>query len=308
MKNRGDQILLILRIFGILLGISLLVYQIFLLLRDFNWFILSLKDLINVFLTFGINILAVVSIMTAWKLILGEMGRNISLINIYSGFNLSLVARYIPGTIWGYLSRGEWLKREHNVPYAMTHFCSIIETIGIIFASIFVVMQGLFTTRETLFSLLLFIIFLIGSWASLNWLILWKPTRRLFRLEDNFVFQFPLLKWIVIFILFTVMWYGFGFGLMVFARIIDFQITFPHFLEISSVYALAWFIGFIVPFVPSGLGLREYSLTILLVSQFGLAKSDASFIAIGFRVLVSMAELIWILFGLSKKTLTRLIK
>ena len=306
MKNRGNQILLVLRIFGILLGCGLLVYQIFLLLRDFNWFILSPKDLINVLLAFGINVLAIILMMTAWRLILGEMGRNISLINIFSDYNLSLVARYIPGTIWGYLSRGEWLKREHNVPYAMTHFCSIIETIGIVFASIFVLAQGMFATSEILFSLLFCIIFLIGSWASLNWLILWKPTRRLFRLEDNYVFQFPLLKWIVVFILYTGMWYGYGLGLTVFTRAIDFQITFPHILEISSIYALAWFIGFIVPFVPSGLGLREYSLTILLVAQFGIAQSDASFIAIGFRVLVSIAELLWVLFGLSKKTLTKI--
>ena len=306
MKNRGNQILLVLRIFGILLGCSLLVYQIFLLLRDFNWFIISPKDLINALLAFGIHILAIILMMTAWKLILGEMGPNISLINIFSGFNLSLVARYIPGTIWGYLSRGEWLKREHNVPYAVSHFCSIIETIGIVFASIFVVTQGLFATREIFFSLLFCIVFLIGSWASLNWLILWKPTRRLFRLEDNYVFQFPLSKWIIVFILFTCMWYGYGLGLTVFASAIDLHITFPHILEISSIYALAWFIGFIVPFVPSGLGLREYSLTILLVSQFGMAMSDASFIAIGFRVLVSIAELLWILYGLTKKTLPRL--
>jgi glycosyltransferase 2 family protein len=306
MKNRGNQILIVLRICGIVLGCSLLVYQIISLLQDFNWFILSPKDLINVTLTFGISILAIISMMTAWKIILGEMGHNISLINIFFGFNLSLVARYIPGTVWGYLSRGEWLKREHKVPYAVTHFSSIIETIGIVFANIFVVTQGLFVTREIFFSLLLCIAFTIGSWASLNWLILWKPTRRLFRLEDNYVFKFPLSKWIVVFILFMVMWYGFGLGLLVLANVIDFRITFPHFLEMSSVYALAWLIGFIVPFVPSGLGLREFSLTILLASQFGMTKSDASFIAIGFRLLVSLAELLWIVFGLTKKTLSRL--
>jgi len=291
---------------GILLGSSFLIFQIFSSLRGFNWSILSPSVFKSALLALGLSIFATVLQMTAWKLILEGIGHNISIIDVFSGFSLSFVARYIPGTVWGYLARGEWLKRDHKVPYSLTNIGSIVETIGIVFANLLVVIQGLLLSRSFYLSLLFGIVFLIGSWAFLNLIILWKPTRRLFRLENNNILKFPFLKWALVFILFIGMWCCYGSGLLVFAKAIDFQVTITFFLGINSIYALAWFLGFIVPFLPSGLGLREYSLTILLIAQFGLVKSDASFIAIGFRVLVSIAEFLWILFGLTKKSLIRL--
>ena len=300
MNTRSKKFLLVLRIIGIIFGISLLIYQIFSLLRDFNWSILTPSVLLNALLAFGINILAILLHMTAWKVVLDGMGHKISITDIFSGFSISFVARYIPGTVWGYLSRGEWLKREQNVPYSISHFCSIVETIGFMSANLFVMIQGLVLARNIPFTILFIVVFVVGSWASLNLFILWKPARRLFRLENN-IYQFPFPKWLVVFLLFCVMWYCYGISLTIFANSIHLQLSSEHILLISSIYALSWFIGFIIPFIPSGLGLREYTLTILLAAQFGLEKSDASFIAIGFRVLVSLAELFWILFGLSNK-------
>lgn len=155
-------------------------------------------------------------------------------------------------------------------------------------------------------TVILLIAFFIGSWALINLVISWKPTRRLFRLEDKSLVRLPLPKWSAILVLFLLMWYCYGLSLIFFARGIEPQLTFSSIFIFSSSYSLAWFLGFIVLFLPSGLGLREYSLTLLLMAQFGVLKANASFIAIGFRVLISIAELLWIGFGLARKSLIHL--
>ena len=42
-------------------------------------------------------------------------------------YSLSFLARYIPGSIWGYLSRSEWLLHDYQVSYASSNYGSILE-------------------------------------------------------------------------------------------------------------------------------------------------------------------------------------
>jgi hypothetical protein len=303
MRTRGSQFLIILRILGIFLGVGILVYQILSSLRGFNWAVVDNNIAINLLLALACTTFAVVLQMTAWKMVLGGFNHDLSLAEIFSGFSLSFVARLIPGTIWGYLTRGEWLNREHAVPYAITNISSIVETLGYVSANLLIVFQGLLAVKSAIYGPVFLILIAFAGWAAINFFILWNPARRLFHLEQHKILHFPLLKWMAVFFLCIAMWYCYGLGLVIFANTLNFQVTLINALEISAVYALAWFIGFIVPFIPTGLGLREYSLAILLVAQFGLIKSDASFIAIGFRILVSLAELLWIAYGLLNKTM-----
>ncbi len=306
MKRHGNLILLILRIFGTVLGIGFLIFQVFSSFRGFTWPVFTSRIIINIFLALVFSVLAVVFQMTAWNIVLEGIHQKISLLDVFTGFNLSFVARLIPGTVWGYLTRGDWLKREHGIAYAMTNLASIVETFGYLAANLFIVMQGFLSVDSISNSIIFVIIFLIGTWAFLNLLISWKPARRLFRLDQNQILQFPLPQWIMVFSLSLGMWYCYGISLLVFSNTIKFQFSFIHVLEISAVYALAWLLGFIVPFLPTGLGLREYSLTILLIAQFGFIKADAAVLAIGFRITVSLAEFIWIAFGVANKALLTL--
>jgi uncharacterized membrane protein YbhN (UPF0104 family) len=141
--KKQNHILLFLRIIGITFGSGFLAYQIFTSVRNFDWSILSLNASKNLLLALCLSIIGVMLQMIAWKVILQGAGQEISLIHVFSGFNLSFVARYIPGTVWGYLSRGEWLKREHEIPYAITNYSSIIETIGLVSANLLIFFQGL---------------------------------------------------------------------------------------------------------------------------------------------------------------------
>jgi uncharacterized membrane protein YbhN (UPF0104 family) len=306
--KKQNNILLVLRVIGITLGSGFLAYQIFIAVRDFDWSILSPNASKNLLLALCLSIIGVMLQMIAWKVILQGAGQEISLIKVFSGFNLSFIARYIPGTVWGYLTRGEWLKREHEVPYAMTNYSSVIETIGLVSANLLIFFQGMILDKLVYFIILFIILITVGSWAFINFLVLWKPTRRLFRFETHKIIKFSFTKWIIIFALSILLWYCYGLTLTIFANSINSSITFSDTIKMSALYALAWLIGFIVPFLPSGLGLRDYSLAILLLAQFGVERVDATFIAIGFRLIISMAEIFWILFGLINKSVRRINK
>ena len=56
----------------------------------------------------------------------------------------------------------------------------------------------------------------------------------------------------------------------------------PTFLFLLGAYAFAWLVGFVVPFAPSGLGVREATLVALLAPVFGAAPATA--LSVGLRL------------------------
>jgi uncharacterized membrane protein YbhN (UPF0104 family) len=62
-------------------------------------------------------------------------------------------------------------------------------------------------------------------------------------------------------------------------------------------YALAWTAGFLIPLVPSGLGARETVLSSLLIQQLQLSAQSASAVSVACRIVVYVAELMWLVAG-----------
>ena len=56
----------------------------------------------------------------------------------------------------------------------------------------------------------------------------------------------------------------------------------PAFSFLLAAYTLAWLVGFIVPFAPSGLGVREATLVALLAPELGVAPATA--LTVGLRL------------------------
>jgi hypothetical protein len=66
--------------------------------------------------------------------------------------------------------------------------------------------------------------------------------------------------------------------------------------EATGAYALAWLAGFLVIFLPAGLGVRESVLAMLLAPWF--TPGEAIFIAVLARLWWVLAEAVWIVIGL----------
>lgn len=94
-------------------------------------------------------------------------------------------------------------------------------------------------------------------------------------------------------------WFLFGLPFQQMAVAIYPHIENLSWLEASSIFALAWCAGFVVVFIPAGIGVRESALTLLLanIMPVGAALSLALFtrvawiVAEGFWILITM---IWI--------------
>jgi hypothetical protein len=116
--------------------------------------------------------------------------------------------------------------------------------------------------------------------------------------------DFPVKNWIVGFLLF--MLNGMIYGFVVWLLISSTQPGAAGFnlniwLSISEVYNLAWLIGFIIIFVPSGLGLRELTLSYLLATQMGIGMERATFISVLMRLLMAGTELLFVGIGFLSK-------
>jgi uncharacterized membrane protein YbhN (UPF0104 family) len=59
---------------------------------------------------------------------------------------------------------------------------------------------------------------------------------------------------------------------------------------LTAVYSFAWLVGFIVPLLPGGLGLRDGALVALLASRIGAVPATA--VAIALRLAATSAELL----------------
>ena len=66
-------------------------------------------------------------LMAAWGAIMASQGVVLRPAAIVQGYLLSFLPRYIPGSVWGYLSRNEWLARYHGVGYGVATLTSFME-------------------------------------------------------------------------------------------------------------------------------------------------------------------------------------
>jgi glycosyltransferase 2 family protein len=62
----------------------------------------------------------------------------------------------------------------------------------------------------------------------------------------------------------------------------------PNFFWLTAAYAFAWLLGFLVPFLPGGLGLREGTLVAFLAPTYGVGV--ATTLALALRLANTLGE------------------
>lgn len=299
----------ILYVLGMLLGGGLFVYQLARSILSFSGSELRVEAPGLIFLAF----LAVIVVrgvqMTAWHALMRNLAPSLQWIDVAEKYTITLLSRYIPGSIWGYISRAEWMREEHKISYGTTNYVSIIEIGLVILTCLQVVCLYALSTSTgwlTLLLILLLAVLLVLPWWLLNQINGWgwfqRLMVRLFRVFETKPISFT--TWLKAALLDLLAWYGFGLS---FKWILEsFQPAAVARLDLATmIYSLAWLAGFLVVFVPSGLGIREQSI-ITLADRFQLAATAVSTGAsILIRLLITGSELVWVLIGLSIKWLRR---
>jgi uncharacterized membrane protein YbhN (UPF0104 family) len=240
--------------------------------------------------------------MLAWRRIMQQLGYPLALGPVVTGFFWSFVPRYIPGSVWGYWSRGAWLSGKHGISYRASTFGSLLE-IGLGCATALVVGGGyLLAARYARSSVL------IGALAALTaaTIVLVPVTRsvgvRFFGVRVAGSPATRMVGWAGTLAFYMLAWLSFGLCAFYIARAF-FVPNLDTGIFVGAA-ALAWLTGFLAVIVPSGLGVRELALTALLTAA-GMPAWQGGLIAVVFRFVIVFVELVWLVIGLLVGTARR---
>ena len=301
----------ILYLLGLVLGAGLFVYQLGLGMGslksiNFQWSIIW-----QLFGIVGLLALALLLQILDWQIVLRGLEINIPFIDVSKGYVYSFLPRYIPGSVWGYLSRGEWMKREHGVSYSLTNLASILEIL-ITFISGLMVLALAFT--QTTGVELVYRICLIVLLPIIIWFVIKLTIKRITQSDWHWKHLLtPLLvvnlkTWLVWILFYSIHLIVEGLGLFLTIQLfwpeIVVGINIGSILISASIFSLGWMIGLMVIFVPAGLGVREVIVTGLINMVFGVNWEISALIATFFRLNYMIAEMIWLLWGVLSKGIT----
>jgi hypothetical protein len=299
--------------FGLVLGGLLLIYQIILSIKSINDYSLPNTNIIHLFFALLFIITAIFFQILSWIILIYD--RNLieksRIIELIKGYAFSFLPRYIPGSIWGYISRSEWLYQKFSVSYNKSNSTSILELASTITANLIILFLWINYAylREKLYLTLIFII----TFPILVWLLI----RALFTIINKFkikIFNFKfielnsatLTQWLISNLLFSFHWFLYA---NCFIQVLIFLGNEPIKI-IDSMFAtcLSWLIGFAIFFVPAGIGFREASLSLILKDILIINIEIIPIAAIIFRFLSILGEITWILLKFVKTKKPKKIK
>ncbi len=236
----------------------------------------------------------------AWLYLMQGLGSCLPWPQAVAGYFISFLPRYIPGSVWGYVSRSQWLYQTQHISYAASSLGSFLELlVGVSTASLVVLVYGLATLDEPLRFLLagLLLVLLLLIWLVLRQASPQKLVRKLIasRVGETISFKMSLRRWFAVIGAYLVLWSCYGASLSLLARAYDIQAE--NIFTATFVFGVSWIAGLLVIFVPAGLGVREYALSSLMVIYLGLGVSQASAVAVMSRLVVSLCEIVWIVIG-----------
>ena len=288
---------------GIIISIVLFANQIIKSLERLDVITLEARGLKYFWAAFLILVLVRGAQMVAWRYLMLGYGVQIGFGALFKNYTLSLLPRYLPGNVFGYLTRAEWLASSYSVGYGLTNWGSLIEACLVV-SSYFemILIYGCLQVQGWERFLLLFAV--VGlpyiSWCGYKILmhnkLAIKMLNRVFNLSpEQTIIEWKI--WLLVFGIYWLAWLGFGGAmrslLLAFAAWAN-----VGWIEHAFLFGAAWLIGFLIVFVPSGLGVREQVYSMLLMESVGVQSGLASVMAIVSRGLILMSELAWLLIGI----------
>jgi len=249
---------------------------------------------INLFLSFLFCILSIYLNAYAWKYIVRWFGKEFKSNNLVSFYVLTNILKYVPGGVWHFVERFNFLKIISNPqiawystliePYFMLSGSFLLASMGLIFSPLyfFLIFPLVFLNRKLIYLILKRIGFLKGKvfevlklpnskdyFANRINIISFFPTRALL-LEIGFVLS----KFI-----------GFYFCLNTFYPSNTLDIIF-----LLVIFSLSWSLGLVVPTAPGGVGVFEACLLFFVGKS--IPQNIILISLIYFRVLSTSADLL----------------
>jgi len=266
------------------------------------------KNGINLFLSFLFCVLSIYLNAYAWKYIVKWFGKEFKSNNLVSFYVLTNILKYVPGGIWHFVERFNFIKKISNPeialystliePYFMLSGSFLLASLGLIFSPLyfFLIFPLVFLNRKLIYLVLK----RIGSLKGKVFEVLRLPNSKgQFEERINIVSFFPS----------RALFLEIGFVL---SKFIGFYICLNTFYTSNTlniifllvIFSLSWSLGLVVPSAPGGVGIFEACL-FLFVGK--IIPQNIIFISlVYFRFISTSADLLLSLPFLIRKLSNRI--
>ncbi len=249
---------------------------------------------INLSLSFLFCVLSIYLNAYAWKYIVKWFGKEFKSNNLVSFYVLTNILKYVPGGIWHFVERFNFIKKISNSqialystliePYFMLSGSFLLASLGLIFSPIyfFLIFPLVFLNRKLIYLVLK----RVGSLKRKVLEVLRLPdSKGQFEERINIISFFPTRALIL----------EIGFVL---SKFIGFYICLNTFytsntlnsLSLLVIFSLSWSLGLVVPAAPGGVGVFEASFLFFVGKS--IPQNIVLICLIYFRVISTSADLL----------------
>jgi len=251
------------------------------------------KNGINLFISFIFCVLSIYLNAYAWKYIVKWFGEEFNNNNLVSFYVLTNVLKYVPGGIWHFVERFNFIKRISNPqialystliePYFMLSGSFLLASLGVIFSPLyfFLILPLVFLNRKLIYLVLK----RLGSLKGKVFEVLKLANSKDQFGRINIISFFPL----------RALFLEIGFVL---SKFIGFYICLNTFytnnnlniIYLLVVFSLSWSLGLVVPTAPGGVGVFEAFLIFFVGRNI---PQNVIFVSlIYFRIISTSADLL----------------
>lgn len=237
-----------------------------------------------------------------WKNLMKGIGYQLPFLEVFANYSLVLLPKYIPGGIWGYISRGEWLNKKFKIDYGSSNYISVVETILVIISSVQINIFYIYYVKKKLsifITIIIMLTLLLIPYILLNSKKSIPNNKKITMSINNFIKRekIPFINYLYSWILNILVWTGYGIAINYIAA--SFNIFANHsIIYYAFIFSTSWLIGFLIFFVPSGIGVREQLMTTILTNTQIMDDSYATLLSILMRGSMLLGELIFLAMGL----------
>jgi len=266
------------------------------------------KNGISLFISFIFCVLSIYLNAYAWKYIVKWFGQEFKSNNLVSFYVLTNILKYVPGGIWHFVERFNFVKKISNSqialystliePYFMLSGSFLLASLGLIFSPLyfFLIFPLVFLNRKFIFLILKRLGSLKGKVFEVLRL---SNSQGKFEQKINIISFFPAKA-----LLFEI-----GFVLTKFTGFYICLNTFYagntlNIIFLLVIFSLSWSIGLVVPAAPGGVGVFEACL--LLFVGKSIPENIILITLVYFRVISTSADLLFSLPFLIRKVSKRI--
>ncbi len=263
---------------------------------------------ISLFLSFLFCVLSIYMNAYAWKYIVKWFGQEFKSNNLVSFYVLTNILKYVPGGVWHFVERFNFIKKLSNPqialystliePYFMLSGSFLLASLGLIFSPFyfFLIFPLLFLNRKFIFLILKILRSLKGKLFE----VLRLPNSKgQFEERINIVSFFPSRALFLEIAFVLSKFIGFYICLNTFYTSNTLNIIF-----LLVIFSLSWSIGLVVPAAPGGVGVFEACL--LLFVGKSIPENIILISLVCFRVISTSADLLLSLPFLIRKVSKRI--